>query len=139
MESILIVFWSGTGNTEAMAKGIAKGIEAAGEMADVFDVCDADSTLINAYTKIAFGCPSMGIEELEENEFEPFFESVEDLLVDKKLALFGSYGWGDGEWMESWIARTRLTGAKIMGEGFVANLEPDEEACIEFGKQFADF
>lgn len=139
MESTLIIYWSATGNTEAMANGIAKGIEAAGGAADVFEVDGADPVLIEAYDKIAFGCPSMGVEVLEEDEFEPFFESVEASLSGKKVALFGSYDWGDGEWMRDWVARTEATGAQVMGEGFIANLEPDENECIEYGKQLAAF
>lgn len=139
MESILIVYWSGTGNTELMAQHIAAGIEDAGLNADVFSVDEADASLVEAYSKYAFGCPSMGVETLEEDEFEPFFKAVEPLLDGKKVALFGSYDWGDGEWMTDWVDRTQSCGASVMGEGLMANLEPEEAECVEYGRQFAAF
>lgn len=140
MDKTLIVFWSNTGNTEAMANGIGKGIEEAGGEVEIVPVDSADASLIDSYDKIAFGCPSMGDEVLEEDEFEPFFESVEDSLSGKKVALFGSYDWGDGEWMHSWVSRTEGKGATVLdGEGFIQNLEPDEDECIEYGKKVAAF
>lgn len=140
MDKTLIVFWSSTGNTEAMANGIAKGIEEAGGEVEVISVDTADAALIDGYTKIAFGCPSMGDEVLEEDEFEPFFESIEDSLSGKKVALFGSYDWGDGEWMRNWVERTEDKGAAVLdSEGFIQNLEPDEDECVEYGKKVALF
>lgn len=139
MEKVLIVYWSGTGNTETMAHCIAQGIEDAGAEADIFEVSGADTSLVESYEKIAFGCPSMGVETLEEDEFEPFFESVEDSLSGKKVGLFGSYDWGDGEWMRDWEARVEVSGAKLMGDGLISQLDPDQHDCTAYGKQFAEF
>ena len=98
METIAIIYWSGTGNTEMMANAIAEGITEAGGNAAVLPVDQCSPEQVNDYAKIAFGCPSMGDEELEDSEFAPFFEQAEELLQGKKVALFGSYDWGSGEW-----------------------------------------
>ena len=111
MSKTAVIYWTGTGNTEAMANAIAAGI---GE-ADVLSVSEADASAVAQYEKIAFGCPAMGDEVLEEGEFEPFFAEVEGSLSGKKVALFGSYGWGDGQWMRDWEARMAAAGAKIQG------------------------
>lgn len=137
MSKTAIVYWSGTGNTLAMANAIAAGMEAAGAPAEIFDVSAADVNALKAYDKIAFGCPSMGSENLEEGEFEPFFTEIEGSLAGKKVALFGSYGWGDGEWMRDWAKRTSQTGATLLDDGLIANEAPDEGECIEYGKKFA--
>jgi len=134
--AIAVIYWSGTGNTEAMAKAIAKGI---GAEAEVFSVDSVDASIIQKYEKFAFGCPSMGAEVLEEELFEPFFASVENALSGKKVALFGSYGWGDGEWMRDWQGRVAGVGANLFDEGFIQNEAPDEGACEEFGSKFAAF
>ena len=102
MKQAAVVYWSGTGNTEAMAKKIAEGIESAGVKADIFTATDFSAAMTDSYDAIAFGCPSMGAEQLEENEFEPMFESCKPKLNGKRIVLFGSYGWGDGEWMRIW-------------------------------------
>lgn len=130
MSKIAVVYWSGTGNTEAMANLIADGIkEAGGEVevatSDCFGVEDVD-----AFDKIAFGCPSMGDEELEDTEFEPMYSSVKSKLSGKKVALFGSYGWGDGDWMRSWEDDLKETGAELIdGEGLIVNETPEGDAC----------
>ena len=127
-----VIFWSGTGNTEAMAKAVA---ESAG--AELFSVSDFTGN-IEDYDAVAFGCPAMGAEVLEENEFEPFFAGIEDKLNGKKIALFGSYGWGDGEWMRNWEDRVKSDGAVLIGgEGVMANETPSDEElakCAELGK-----
>ncbi len=102
MSKVAVVYWSGTGNTEAMAEAVAKGAREAGASVDVASVSDFDSSRIASYDGVALGCPAMGAESLEDGEFEPFWESVKGELAGKKLALFGSYGWGDGEWMRKW-------------------------------------
>lgn len=137
MAKALIVYWSGTGNTEAMANAIAAGMKGAGAEVDVasIDAVTAASTL--AYDKIAFGCPSMGDEVLEESEFDPFFSEVEDGLSGKKVALFGSFGWGDGQWMRDWHERTAAKGAAMMDEDLIQQDAPDEAACEAFGAAFA--
>ena len=131
-----VIFWSGTGNTEAMAQAVA---ESAG--AELFNVSDFSGN-IEDYDAIAFGCPTMGAEVLEENEFEPFFSGIESKLNGKKIALFGSYGWGDGEWMRSWEDRVKADGAVLIGgEGVMANETPSDEElakCAELGKKLTE-
>lgn len=134
-----IVYWSGTGNTEGMAKAIEEGLRDAGAETALFSVSEVTPDIVDKYEKLAFGCPSMGAEELEDGEFEPFFSAVENRLSGKKVALFGSYGWGDGEWMRNWIERTQAAGAQVFGEGLIQLLAPDEDECRAFGKAFASF
>ena len=137
--STAIVYWSGTGNTQAMAEAIAKGIENVGESVDVFEVSSVDANTIASYDCIAMGCPATGGEQLEEEEMEPFVESIESLLEGKRLLLFGSYGWGDGEWMRDWVERMNNAGAKLSKEdGLIANESPSEEdieACMLAGRE----
>ena len=102
MSKIAVVYWSGTGNTEAMANLVADGAKAAGAEVDMFTASEFDASKAAEYTGIAFGCPAMGAEVLEDSEFEPMYEGVKSSLGGKALALFGSYGWGDGEWMRNW-------------------------------------
>ncbi len=141
MANVLLVYWSGTGNTEIMAEKIKEGLESAGATVDYRTVDEVDASEVSSYDKIAFGCPSMGVEVLEEDEFEPFFEAVEGDLSGKKVALFGSYGWGEGEWMDAWIERTNATGAALF-DTLKVNSTPsgdEEQACVEFGERFAKF
>lgn len=137
MSKTAVIYWTGTGNTEAMANAIASGI---GD-ADVMPVSEADASAVAQYDKIAFGCPAMGDEVLEESEFEPFFADVEGSLSGKKVALFGSYGWGDGQWMRDWVQRTEQAGASVyQGQGLIVNETPDDDAlaqCRDFGAGFA--
>lgn len=143
MEKAAVIYWSATGNTEAMAKAIADGIRKAGMEADLFTVSELGGKPLGTYSKLAFGCPSMGAEVLEESEFEPFFAQIEHEMAGKKLALFGSYGWGDGEWMHEWEARVRNGGAVLYGDkGLIINLTPDDaglKECEEFGRGFGSF
>jgi flavodoxin short chain len=142
MANVLLVFWSGTGNTEIMAEKIKEGLENAGETVDFRTVDAVDPSDIDAFDKIVFGCPSMGVEALEEDEFEPFFEEAEASLSGKKVALFGSYGWGEGEWMDAWVDRVKESGAELFDEGLRVNSTPsseEEEQCVEFGEGFAKF
>jgi len=134
-----IIYWSGTGNTEAMAQAIEAGMKGAGAEVALFDVEKFDVGSIDSYDKLALGCPSMGAEVLEETIFEPFFVSIESKLSGKKVALFGSYGWGDGEWMRDWQERTKKLGANLFEEGFMQNEAPDEDVCKEFGTRLAAF
>ena len=118
-----VIYWSGTGNTEQMANAVA---EEAG--AELFNVSNFSGD-ISGYDRIAFGCPAMGAEVLEEDEFEPFFTSIEASLSGKTIALFGSYGWGDGEWMRNWEERVISAGANLInGEGLIVNETPDDDA-----------
>ena len=142
MDKIAVVYWSGTGNTEAMADKIVEGIESAGAACDKYFVTDFPMDKVDDYAKFAFGCPSMGSEVLEEGEFEPFFTDIEGKLSGKKVALFGSYGWGDGEWMRDWEDRVRDAGATLYDEGLIINETPDadgEQECVDHGKGFANF
>ncbi len=104
MSKVAVVYWSGTGNTEQMAQLVAEGAQAAGAEVSTFTAAEFDSSLVDGFDAIAFGCPAMGAEQLEESEFEPLFQSCESKLSGKKIGLFGSYGWGDGEWMRTWEA-----------------------------------
>lgn len=137
MSKTAVIYWTGTGNTEAMANAIAEGLRAGGAEADVFAVSDAPA--LDAYGKVAFGCPAMGDEVLEEAEFDPYFSAEEAKLGGKKVALFGSYGWGDGQWMRDWQDRVSGDGAQLFEEGLMANGAPDDAECASFGERFAAF
>ena len=128
---IAVIYWSGTGNTETMAQNVKKGIENAGGEADIFDVSSFDAANINNYSKVALGCPAMGAEVLEETEFQPFYDSIKGSLSGKKVALFGSYDWGDGEWMRIWQDDVKDTGASLVKDGLITNLAPDDNAVDE--------
>lgn len=123
MNKVAVVYWSGTGHTQAMAEAVAKGSEGALFSADIFS---ADK--VAEFDGIAFGCPSMGAEQLEESEFAPLFVACKPALKDKKIALFGSYGWGDGEWMRSWEADCLSAGAVLATDSVICQDEPDSEA-----------
>ncbi len=125
MSKVAVVYWSGTGNTEAMANLVADGVKCKGAEVDVL-TCDAfTKDAVANYDGIAFGCPSMGAEVLEEGEFQPMWDDVKDSLAGKKVVLFGSYGWGDGEWMRSWEADA--PGGVI--ETYICNDAPEGEAA----------
>ena len=128
MGKIAIVYWSGTGNTEAMANFVAEG---AGGQADLFTPGEFSADLISSYSALAFGCPSMGAEQLEEAEFEPMFEAVKPRLSGKTIGLFGSYGWGSGEWMDNWKAEAEGEGAVLAADPVMANNAPDDEALAQ--------
>ena len=131
-----VIYWSGTGNTEAMAKAVAEGAGA-----ELFTVSEFSGN-VEDYDAVAFGCPAMGAEMLEEDEFEPFFTEIEGRLSGKKVGLFGSYGWGDGEWMRNWESRVESDGAVLAGgEGVIANDAPsddDLEKCRALGKALTE-
>ena len=136
MSKTAVIYWTGTGNTEAMANAIAAGI---GE-ADVLSVSEADASAVAQYEKIAFGCPAMGDEVLEEGEFEPFFAEVEGSLSGKKVALFGSYGWGDGQWMRSWEEMCSNNGIRLACDSVICCGAPDDGTSaelMELGKALA--
>lgn len=143
MDKTAIIYWSQTGNTEAMANAILDGMKDAGADVQLFTVSELSASDAAAYPKLALGCPAMGAEVLEESEFEPFFTELENNLSGKKVALFGSYGWGDGEWMRFWQDRTTAAGARLYdGEGLIVHETPDAEAeasCKAFGQGFAAF
>ena len=140
MSKTAVVYWSGTGNTEAMANAVAEGVRGNGGEADVMTCDSFDASKVSEYDSFAFGCPAMGDEVLEESEFEPMFEACKDALKGKKTALFGSYGWGDGEWMRNWEEDCKAAGIELTGEGLMCNEEPDEEgleACRALGASLA--
>lgn len=139
MSKIAVVYWSGTGNTESMAAMVAAGAKEAGAEAVLLTATEFGPDQMDAYDAIAFGCPSMGAEQLEESEFEPMFSACEAKLSGKKIGLFGSYGWGDGEWMRNWEERAKNDGATLVGgEGLIVNETPDDEAlekCAALGAE----
>lgn len=140
MSKIAVVYWSGTGNTEKMSVLVAEGAKAAGAEITIYPASEFSAGLMDAFDAIAFGCPSMGAEQLEESEFEPMFSSCKSKLKGKKIALFGSYGWGDGEWMRSWEAECISDGAVLAGDSVICNETPGEEAgeaCKALGKALA--
>lgn len=141
MSKVAIVYWSGTGNTEQMAESVADGARGAGAEVTVFTSAEFDADKMDEFDAIAFGCPSMGAEQLEEDEFEPMFTACEAKLSGKKIALFGSYGWGDGEWMRNWVEQMTGAGAEMIeAEGIIANEAPDADAqaaCEAAGKELA--
>lgn len=125
MSKVAIVFWSATGNTETMANCIAEG---AGAAATIVPCAEMDAAKLGGYDVVAFGCPAMGAEVLEEDEFEPMFTGCEAGLNGKKIGLFGSYGWGDGQWMRDWQERCQADGAVLAAEPVIANEDPDDDA-----------
>ena len=141
MSKMAVIYWSMTGNTQAMAEAIADGAREAGAQADLFSVDQVTVDQALEYDKLALGCPAMGAEVLEEAEFEPFFTALEGRLGGKRVALFGSYGWGDGQWMRDWQDRTAKAGADLYrGEGLMINDAPDDDGlarCRAFGSGFA--
>ena len=137
MSKAAVVYWSGTGNTQSMAEFIAAGVKDAGGEAVILTSAEFTADMIDEYDAIAFGCPSMGAEQLEEDEFEPMFEACRSKLSGKKIALFGSYGWGDGEWMRNWEELCKGDGAVLACDCVICNEAPDDEAsaaCAAMGK-----
>ena len=136
MSKIAVVYWSGTGNTEQMAFAVLEGAKEKGADAVLFQASEFDASMMDSYDAVAFGCPAMGAEVLEEDEFQPLFDSCETKLSGKKIALFGSYGWGDGEWMRDWEETCKSAGAELVCDSVICNDAPDEEAlsaCKELG------
>lgn len=139
MGKIAVIYWSGTGNTEVMANAVYESAKEVSDDAELMNVGEISAADAAKYDVLLLGCPAMGAEVLEEEEFEPFFTELEGSLSGKKVGLFGSYGWGDGEWMRSWQERTEAAGAMIIGS-VIANDAPDDEAlslCAELGKSSA--
>ncbi len=142
MEKVYVVFWSGTGNTAAMADAVGKGISEAGKEAVVLEVGSASVDDLKDAKAFALGCSAMGAEVIEEEEMEPFVAELEAFVSGKSIGLFGSYGWGDGQWMRDWEERMTTAGAVIVGgEGVICNEAPDDDAldaCKALGKQLAE-
>lgn len=136
MCKIAIVYWSGTGNTESMAAAIADGAKAGGATVSLFPASEFSPSMVDEFDAIAFGCPAMGAEVLEEDEFQPMFDGCESKLSGKPIALFGSYGWGDGEWMRNWEESCQRIGAKLVCDSVICQEAPDDEAvesCHKLG------
>ena len=134
MSKIAVVFWTGTGNTLAMAEAVAAGAKEKGAEVVTFGPTEFTKEKVNEFDAIAFGCPAMGAEVLEEMEFEPMFSDVEKSLQGKRIAIFGSFGWGDGLWMRDWEERCRLAGANLVSEGVMANGMPGDSEIAECKK-----
>lgn len=141
METVKIVFWSQGGNTAAMAAAVAEGVQEAGSKAEIINVNDASAADLQSMKGFALGCPAMGAEVLEEMEMEPFMCELEGSLAGKSVGLFGSYGWGDGQWMRDWEERCRAAGAAVVGgEGVICQETPDDGAiasCRALGRALA--
>ncbi len=140
MSKVAVVYWSGTGNTEQMAQAVAAGAQEKGAQVSVMTSAEFDASMMDAYDAIGFGCPSMGAEQLEETEFEPMFSACENKLEGKKIALFGSYGWGDGEWMRNWEETCMGAGANLVHDCVICNDAPNDEAteaCKALGAALA--
>ncbi len=140
MSKVAVVYWSGTGNTEAMANEVAEGVRGKGGEAELITAGNFNRDALAAYDAVAFGCPAMGAEELEDSEVEPMFADVESALGGKKIAIFGAYGWGDGEWMRTWEDRAKAAGAVLASDCVICNEAPDEEvvaACRSLGEALA--
>lgn len=140
MSKIAVVYWSGTGNTQTMAEAVLAGAKESGAETALFTASEFDVSKADDYDAIAFGCPAMGSETLEESEFQPMFDSVTEKLKDKKIGLFGSYGWGDGEWMRIWEETCVSAGAKFACDSVICNETPDDnalESCKVLGKALA--
>ena len=141
MNEIIVAYWSQTGNTQAMAEAVGEGIQAAGKKALVAEIGSVSMDALKNASAFAMGCPAMGAEVLEEAEMEPFVMEVETFASGKNIGLFGSYGWGDGEWMRNWAERMTAAGAMVVGgEGVICQEAPDEEAlenCRALGKALA--
>ncbi len=141
MSKIAVVYWSGTGNTEAMADAVLEGVKEKGADGVILTPSEFEASMIDSLDAIAFGCPAMGAEVLEESEFEPMFSSCLSKLSGKKIALFGSYGWGDGEWMRSWEKSCEDAGVELACDSVICNEAPDEEAvtaCKALGAALAE-
>lgn len=141
MDKVIVAYWSQTGNTAAMAAAVGEGITEAGKEAVVTDISSVSMDDLKEASAFALGCPAMGAEVLEEGEMEPFVTEVEAFAAGKKIGLFGSYGWGDGQWMRDWVDRMSSAGANVLnGEGVICKEAPDDEAvaaCTDLGKQLA--
>ena len=137
MSKVAVVYWSGTGNTEKMANAVLAGIKENGADGELFTASEFSKDMVANYDAIAFGCPSMGAEELEETEFAPMFEDCKSVLNGKKITLFGSWGWGGGAWMETWTADCEAIGANLACDAVTCADAPDDDAiaaCKDLGK-----
>ena len=141
MSKVAVVYWSGTGNTQSMADAVVAGITGKGGEAVLLTASEFDASLVESFDAIAFGCPSMGSEQLEESEFEPMYQDLRGSLSGKPVGLFGSYGWGDGEWIRTWAEDAQAAGARLVADPVMANGAPDgdaTDACNALGTALAN-
>ena len=141
MKKAAVIYWSGTGNTETMANAVLDGMKSARADAVLLTASDVDASAVGGYDAVALGCPAMGSEVLEDMEFEPMFEGCKSALKGKRVALFGSYGWGDGEWMRTWESDCDSAGVNLVCESVICTETPDDaalEACRALGKALAE-
>ena len=141
MKKTAVIYWSGTGNTEAMANAILEGMKSAGAEASLLTVDQVNAADLGGCAAIAFGCPAMGSEVLEEMEFQPMFDECKNRLSGKAVALFGSYGWGDGQWMRDWEADCGNAGVNLVCDSVTCCEAPDDaalESCRALGKTLAE-
>ena len=141
MKKTAVIYWSGTGNTKQMAEAVLEGMKSAGADAVLLEAAQVDASTFSGVDAVAFGCPDMGSEVLEEMEFEPMFSACKSHLSGKKVALFGSYGWGDGEWMRSWAKDCDDAGINLVCESVICQETPDGdtlEACRAMGMLLAE-
>lgn len=139
MKKTAVIYWSGTGNTEAMANAVLEGMKAAGAEATLLTPDQVDASALSDYDAIAFGCPAMGSEELEYDEFQPMWDEVKETLGDKKVVLFGSYSWAEGEWMDNWKADADDAGVNVVDSTICYDVPDDEgeTACKALGAELA--
>jgi flavodoxin short chain len=141
MKNIVIIYWSGTGNTKKMALAVAEGSKADGVDLSLLEAGKASKEDVLQADGFALGCPSMGCEVLEEEAMDPLVQSLEaEDLTGKPLVLFGSYDWGDGQWMRDWEERMKQKGVRLVAEGLIIQNTPDEEGlarCRELGEKLA--
>ena len=141
MKKTLVIYWSGTGNTEAMAGAVLEGMKAAGADAALLTPDQVTPASLSGVSSVAMGCPAMGSEVLEEMEFQPMFDACKRSLGGKRVALFGSYGWGDGEWMRTWESDCDSAGVNLVCESVICTEMPDDaalEACRALGKALVE-
>ena len=140
MKKTAVIYWSGTGNTEAMAQAVLAGMQEAGAEAALYTTAEVTSALFDDLTGVAFGCPAMGAEVLEEMDFQPMWDEAKGFLGGKNVALFGSYGWGTGEWMHSWEDQCADFGAVLAADSVICNEAPNDDgiaACKALGAALA--
>ena len=141
MNRVAVVYWSSTGNTEAMANAVLEGIRGAGAEGEVYSVAEFDASMLSSFDSVAFGCPAMGAEQLEDFEFEPLFETCKPSLRGKRVGLFGSFGWGDGQWMRDWEENCRQSGAVLHFESVICSGYPEAdsiEKCRNLGRSLVN-
>lgn len=141
MSKIVIVYWTGSGNTEAMAHAVKEGAENVGAEVSLNFVSDLSADEVASFDNIALGCPAMGNEQLEEYEFEPFFEELLPQLQGKKVVIFGSYSWNEGEWIQLWKDRLNESGVELVAEPVKAYSYPEDDvldACKALGETLAN-